>query len=92
MASPGQRKDIAYAHELIDRFQRNAPLPITLAMSQSSHRQDCCDAGCRRSTEAKPKRRSCDGDLYKERNIIALLLPAYKSRVSPHRSYLVSTS
>ena len=72
IASPGQRNDIAFAHDLVNGFQSGAT--IADKAYDADHLIDSIDS---RGAEAviPPKRnrkeqRQYDADLYKERNII----------------------
>ncbi len=72
IASPGQRNDIAYAHELIDGFQAR----YTIA-DKGYDANDLIDkiVGTQAAVVIPPKRnrkdqRTYDADLYKERNLI----------------------
>jgi putative transposase len=72
IASPGQRNDIAFAHELVDGFQVNA------AMADKGYDADhlhdkIASAGAQVVIPPKRNRkiqRAYDRDLYKERNLI----------------------
>ena len=72
IGSPGQRNDIAFAHELVDGFETN----VTIA-DKGYDADHLCDRIAETGSEVviPPKRnrtvkRSYDADLYKERNII----------------------
>lgn len=72
IASPGQRNDIAYAHDLIDGFEANAT--IADKGFDANHLIDKI-AATGAEVVIPPKRnrkdqRQYDADLYKERNII----------------------
>jgi putative transposase len=72
LASPGQRNDIAFAHDLVDGFQPDAT--IADKGYDANHLIDSIDAvGARVVIPPKRNRneqRQYDADLYKERNII----------------------
>jgi transposase len=72
LASPGQRNDIAFAHDLVDGFQPDAT--IADKGYDANHLIDSIDAvGARVVIPPKRNRneqRQYDTDLYKERNII----------------------
>ena len=72
IASPGQRNDIAFAHDLVDGFEANA----TIA-DKGYDADHLCEAIAQTGTKVviPPKRnrktqRDYDVELYKERNII----------------------
>ena len=72
IGSPGQRNDIAFAHELVDGFEAD----VTIA-DKGYDADHLCDRIAETGSEVviPPKRnrtvqRSYDPDLYKERNII----------------------
>jgi putative transposase len=72
IASPGQRNDIAFAHDLIDGFEAG-----TIIADKGYDANHLIDEIARMQGVAviPPKRnrkdqRPCDGDLYKERNVI----------------------
>ena len=72
IGSPGQRNDIAFAHELVDGFEAGA----TIA-DKGYDADHLCDRLAQADTEVviPPKRnrkvqRPCDVHLYKERNLI----------------------
>ena len=72
IGSPGQRNDIAFAHELVDGFEAN----VTIA-DKGYDADHLCEKIAESGSEVviPPKRnrtvqRDYDADLYKERNII----------------------
>jgi putative transposase len=72
IGSPGQRNDIAFAHELVDGFEPD----VTIA-DKGYDADHLCDSIAETGSEVviPPKRnrtvqRPYDADLYKERNII----------------------